>query len=67
MLCHVFWSQVEYKIVCFILITKELIFGFEILDLKVHFAASLSNFMVFENDSDLKCKCIKIFDNFFIG
>ena len=34
------------------LITKELIFGFQILDLKVHFTASLSNFMVFENDSD---------------
>ena len=23
MLCHVFWSQVEYKIVCFILVTNE--------------------------------------------
>ena len=26
MLCHVFWSQVEYKIVCFILVSSILIF-----------------------------------------
>ena len=28
-----------------VLITKELIFGFQILDLKVHFSASLKIFM----------------------
>ena len=36
------------------LITKELIFGFQILDLKDHFSASLTEFSI-ENDQIMVC------------
>ena len=44
MLCHVFWSQAEYKIVCFIIIIIIIYVIFKLCALKVK---GLKNFRAF--------------------